>query len=402
MSYTNENLLNYIGWQNQSFNQNQGLTQKYNSVMPINSNMFGINTSGNTTKNAYASKMLNFNSGNNNNSSGSNLFGGSGGSGGFGKIADFAGGLNKLIPDNPETSNSLTQGLNTGYDLAANTLSKIPGIGSIIGGGMKVMGAVSDGLNAITNGRTTIENASNTVDKIMSSKFLSLTPIGLANSLGKKTLDGSNEDLAKSVNMGYNPTEGLGKTDIGGVSQGFSKIFGKKDLVKNRQGKVDYINTQNAGKSSAIYQQKRNMLASNNSISDIANRNRNKVMGGINTNILSAKQGTKIEPLSDTQNVIPSGALHARKNNLPEEIAKDVTHKGIPVVSEKQGGGLKQHAEIEHSEIIFTKQVTQELEKMLKEFNDGNENVVLEAGKLLTHEILENTNDNIGLLNNIN
>ena len=387
-----ENLLRYIGWQGDSFSTlsqfKPNLTtgaQKFDfkSLMPMTPKQVpkeGMFKQAGSWLKKDAAKTDIFGQGNG--------------------IMQGIGSLNGMIPSNPETSNSLTQGLNTGYDLAADTLSKIPGIGSVIGGGMKVMGAVSDGLNAITNGRTTIENASNTADKIMSSKFLSLTPIGLANSLGKKTLDGSNEDLVKSVNMGYNPTEGLGKTDIGGITQGFSKLFGK-DLVKGRQKNVNYINTQNAGKSSAIYQQKRNMLASNNSISDIANRNRNKVMGGINTNILSAKQGTKIEPLTKNLNVIPSGALHARKNNLPEEIAKDVTHKGIPVVSEKQGGGLKQHAEIEHSEIIFTKQVTQELEKMLKEFNDGNENVVLEAGKLLTHEILENTNDNIGLLNNI-
>lgn len=37
-------------------------------------------------------------------------------------------------------------------------------------------------------------------------------------------------------------------------------------------------------------------------------------------------------------NVIPDGALHARKHNMDIE---GITHKGIPVVSEKEGGEIE-------------------------------------------------------------
>jgi len=63
-------------------------------------------------------------------------------------------------------------------------------------------------------------------------------------------------------------------------------------------------------------------------------------------------------------NVIPEGALHARKHNLPEEIAEQVTNKGIPVITFDEGGEITQHAEIENSEIIFHKEITDKLEDL--------------------------------------
>lgn len=96
-------------------------------------------------------------------------------------------------------------------------------------------------------------------------------------------------------------------------------------------------------------------------------------------------------------NVIPDGALHARKHHLEEidEKYKDVTHKGIPVISESEGGEITQHAEVEKEEIIFRLEVTQKLEKLAKENTDES---AIEAGKLLVEEILYNTKDNTNKL----
>lgn len=96
-------------------------------------------------------------------------------------------------------------------------------------------------------------------------------------------------------------------------------------------------------------------------------------------------------------NVIPDGALHAHKHHL-EDISpeyKQVTNKGIPVVTEEEGGKLKQHAEIERNEIIFRLEVTKKLEELMK---DGSDDAAIEAGKLLAHEIINNTVDNTGLM----
>lgn len=87
-------------------------------------------------------------------------------------------------------------------------------------------------------------------------------------------------------------------------------------------------------------------------------------------------------------NLIPEGALHARKHNMDVE---GITPKGIPVVSQSEGGELEQQAEIEREEIIFRLEVTKKLEELAK---DGSDEAAIEAGKLLVEEILYNTIDN--------
>lgn len=94
-------------------------------------------------------------------------------------------------------------------------------------------------------------------------------------------------------------------------------------------------------------------------------------------------------------NVIPEGALHKNKHHM--ENATGLTKKGIPVVTEEDGG-LVQQAEIECNEIIFRLEVTNKLEELMKE---GTEEAALEAGKLLVKEILHNTHDNTGLIENV-
>lgn len=91
-------------------------------------------------------------------------------------------------------------------------------------------------------------------------------------------------------------------------------------------------------------------------------------------------------------NLIPEGALHARKHNMDVE---GITPKGIPVVSEAEGGELEQQAEIEREEIIFRLEVTKKIEELAK---DGSDEAAIEAGKLLVEEILYNTIDNTNSL----
>ena len=98
-------------------------------------------------------------------------------------------------------------------------------------------------------------------------------------------------------------------------------------------------------------------------------------------------------------NVIPDGALHARKHTIEdEELNKSITSKGIPIISKEDGGEVVQHAEIERDEIIFTLEVTKKLEELSKK---GTDEAAIEAGKLLVEEILFNTDDRTGLINTI-
>ena len=96
-------------------------------------------------------------------------------------------------------------------------------------------------------------------------------------------------------------------------------------------------------------------------------------------------------------NVIPDGALHARRHNMDME---GITKKGIPVVAENEDGSVEQQAEIEKEEIIFRLEVTKKLEELEKKFyneetsKEEKDQLALEAGKLLAEEILHNTIDN--------
>lgn len=113
------------------------------------------------------------------------------------------------------------------------------------------------------------------------------------------------------------------------------------------------------------------------------------------------KRKVKSNKEGGQMNVIPEGSLHARLHHM--ENASEFTKKGIPVV-DNEGN---QQAEIELNEIIFNKEVTQQLEELCKKFNSDKytakekENFAIEAGKLLSVQIMENTDDRTGLINTI-
>lgn len=99
---------------------------------------------------------------------------------------------------------------------------------------------------------------------------------------------------------------------------------------------------------------------------------------------------------TNQKNVIPEGALHAHKHHM--ENAEDLTKKGIPVVDNNG----EQQAEIERNEIIFSLEVTKQLEDLHKRYqgytNTQKDELAIEAGKLLVYEILHNTEDRTGLI----
>ena len=98
-------------------------------------------------------------------------------------------------------------------------------------------------------------------------------------------------------------------------------------------------------------------------------------------------------------NVIPDGALHARKNNM-EGAGEDFTAKGIPVV-DNQG---EQQAEIEKEEWTMTKELTDDVEKWYKEYykedisQKDKDELAIKCGKRITKELLHNTDDRANLI----
>lgn len=340
-----------------------------------------------------------------------------------GSIADVAG---SLIPQTEQSA--LTTGLNQGYDAAANAVSAIPGVGTIIGGAMKVGGMLSDGLTALGVGTDQMTTA----DKILDSKFLKLTPVGLINSIGAKKADTITKDneAFEQVGSAYGGTQATVDDALTKSGKKYGLFSGGARNRANRQ--IHNAQMQQSKMSNIADEAQMAFAASNNPLLGLGTQL--QLNGGYQQNTVRAgKSGLKMDrdfakrvvKLSKGQkekrkkiqeevrmeevagfknggavNVIPDGALHAHKHHLEnvDEKFEDVTSKGIPVITEEKGGDIKQHAEVEREEIIFNLEVTKQLEKLMQ---DGSDGAAIEAGKLLVYEILENTVDNTGLLNTV-
>lgn len=104
-------------------------------------------------------------------------------------------------------------------------------------------------------------------------------------------------------------------------------------------------------------------------------------------------------------NVIPEGALHARLHHMEDEnpdLKGQITKKGIPVVSEEEGGEITQQAEIEREEIIFNKETTTALEELYEKYKeDPKPEYAIYAGQILAQQIMENTDDRTGLIDRV-
>lgn len=215
----------------------------------------------------------------------------------------------------------------------------------------------------------------------------------------------ADQALGKSANKlstkGTDST-GYALNDVSAAGTSFGGIFGNK-ARKQTNKLVANTDLENIKKLRASRAGEKDLLAGTNATADTANRNYDTLIGGKKTNILAAQEGIKLLikkahllRKGGEVNVIPSGALHKELNHLEG----DHTKKGIPVILES-GGELEQQAEIEREEIIFNLGLTKQLEELHKKFKDGDENAAIEAGKILTYEILENTVDNVNLIDKI-
>lgn len=333
------------------------------------------------------------------------------------KAGGYADMIGSFIPKKEQSA--LTTGLNQGYDAAANMISSVSGVGTIVGGAMKIGGMLSDGLTALGVGTDQMT----TTDKILDSKFMKLTPMGLVNAFGAKKADTIYKDNETWEQQGSAYGGSMAKVDDALTKSGkkYGAFSGKARRKANAQI-AEAKRQQNLV--SDINQEAQDAFAASN-YSGIGLRNELALSGGYR-NMAVGRNGMKIldaesqwarevltkakirpkEKLEEqppkfaeggTVNVIPDGALHAHKHHL-EDISPEyeqVTSKGIPVVTEEEGGKLKQHAEIERNEIIFRLEVTKKLEELMK---DGSDDAAIEAGKLLAHEIINNTVDNTGLM----
>ena len=346
------------------------------------------------------------------------------------------------------TDSDLTKGIDAGYDAVAGVVENLGPVGKIVGTAMKTASIAGDLIQEMGGGT----DQQTTMDKWMDSSFFSWN-IGMLNGFAGKNTDsfGIDQDTVAQVGSSYGGTV----DDFNDASAKASKKYGlfsskarKKAnaaiaAAKDKQNVMGNIANdamdqrlavQSMGEQAGLaysmmtdggYNQKYTYAAKHggmlewNPVESLEwepqvelNWELPTFKEGGNIDFVEElewipefKSGGKTEELdvpeieeTAQKNVIPEGALHKNKHHM--EHAEGLTKKGIPVIDE----GGEQQAEIEHSEIIFTLEVTKKLEEYYKTFysdetsNKEKDQAAIDAGKLLVFQILENTDDRTGLI----
>lgn len=346
------------------------------------------------------------------------------------------------------TDSNTTKTADALYDSAAGIVEKMGAKGAIVGTALKYAGMAGDAIQAMGGGTDQMT----TMDKWMDSSFFSWN-IGMLNGFAGKNSDsfGADVDTLAAVGSSYGGTA----SDINDAASKAGKKYGlfsskarKKAneaiaTAKSQQNLMGSIADnatdqrlaiQSMGEQAGLaysmmtdggYNQKYTYAAKHggmlewNPVESLEwepqielNWELPTFKEGGNIDFVEElewipefKSGGKTEELdvpeieeTTQKNVIPEGALHKNKHHI--EHAEGLTKKGIPVIDEDG----EQQAEIEHSEIIFTLEVTKKLEEYYEIFysdessNKEKEQAAIDAGKLLVFQILENTEDRTGLI----
>ena len=346
------------------------------------------------------------------------------------------------------TDSNLTKGVDAAYGVASDVVSSLGPVGSLVGSAMKNAAIAGDVIQSLGGG--TDQMSSN--DQWMDYSFFSWN-VGMLNGFAGKKADSFavDQDIASEVGSSYGGT----MTDLANAANKAGKKYGlfsasarrkanrqiadaktKQNLMGNIADEANdqRLAVQSMGEQAGLayslmvdggYDQKYTYAAKHGGLLEWNPTIELEWQPQIELNweLPEFKEGGYIELQEELEwvpefknggrteesnipeieettqkNVIPEGALHKNKHHM--EHAEGLTKKGIPVIDEDG----EQQAEIEHSEIIFTLEVTKKLEEYYDIFysdettNKEKEQAALEAGKLLVYQILENTEDRTGLI----
>lgn len=346
------------------------------------------------------------------------------------------------------TDSDTTKTVDAVYNGAADAISNLGPWGKAIGGAMKIAGAAGNIIQEMGGGT----DQQTTMDKWMDSAFFSWN-IGMLNGFAGKNSDsfGADMDTLAAVGSSYGGTA----SDINDAAAKAGKKYGlfsskarkkanaaiaaardKQNLMGDIADEAtdQRLAVQSMGEQAGLaysmmtsggYDQKYTYAAKQGGLLEW-----NPVISlewepqvELNWELPAFKEGGNIDIVEELEwipefkdggktkeidvpeieettqkNLIPEGALHKNKHHM--EHAEGLTKKGIPVIDEDG----EQQAEIEHSEIIFTLEVTRKLEEYYEIFysddstNKEKEQAAIDAGKLLVFQILENTEDRTGLI----
>lgn len=342
----------------------------------------------------------------------------------FNAIGSAISGINASLIGDEKTG----KGAETAHSITNTVNSLIPssGIGSMANAAGGMIGNLIGGTKDRVHG--TGSAVVGTVSKVASN----FGPVGMAvgaalnllNGIGGKRVD-SLADMTDQFGSGY----GGSQSD---VSESISKYSGKKaglfDFGFAKKGNKAIQEARKTQNTILGIMDEAKLRKSNSAADTYLSQNQNRY-AGYEPKLLLSKRGMKFPELDrareiisswstkstenqDTQkfqlggkmNLIPEGALHARKHNLEEvnpELEGQITKKGIPVITHSEGG-VTQTAEIEKNEWTLRKEFTDQLESLYSQYQeDPSDDIVIEAGKLVCFELLKNTDDRSGLIKSI-
>ena len=362
----------------------------------------------------------------------------------------------------------LTKGLNNAYDSISNAAMMFSPVGTVLGGAMKAGKLLGDGLSALGVGTDQMTTTDKILDSsfMKLTPVGLINGIGAKRtkdfSLNKDTIEKVGGSYAGAVNTMEEAASKAGKkVGLFSSTSGFNKLIGKAQTFTNQTtGIANTYQDQLANKSYLAYtrylqdinggSQQYIQRGKHGAILQRINLRKHRKGGQLKDKIdieikqeqwqpiinleypevSKLKEGGQLEeskewtPIisldiqkleeggktdkpkqepekveeTNQKNVIPEGALHAHKHHM--ENAEDLTKKGIPVVDNNG----EQQAEIERNEIIFSLEVTKQLEDLHKRYQGytntqkEKDELAIEAGKLLVYEILHNTEDRTGLI----
>lgn len=317
----------------------------------------------------------------------------------------------------------------TGMNIASQALGAIGNIGGPNGG--EQAAAIKSGIRSVTDKLGPIGMAIGAADDLLGGiagmagkkldgvstgdKVISSIPvIGNAASLFSSKLTKHNFDRS-SVASDYSFNKEQAASDLGGKSILFGKGKKEKQIANawsmyNKKADITDFNKKRLDSDAAMSLNTQNQLrfSGGQQLYSLAKHGMKFPELDEARVIISRWSTNSTEPkkfqLGGKMNLIPEGALHARKHNLEKinpELEGQITSKGIPVVAQGEGGVIQQ-AEIEKEEVIFRKEFTDELERLYKQYqDDSSDDIAIEAGKLICYELLKNTDDRSGLIKSI-
>lgn len=293
--------------------------------------------------------------------------------------------------------------LSGGINTVADALGYIPGWGQVAKYGLKALNFADQALGSSVKGFSGNTGISGYQDFSTQGKDFRLSQFG------------SKNQLINQVNQNKNLFANA-KTNV-------------DDLIKKGQARTQSINNtglRNKGLLDGGYGTSFLTAKNGATLEDIRNyiklrqiKNKPSQNRNLDKNI-QKNENFEIQKFQNGGSVIPSGALHKNKHNLEQinlELDGEITKKGIPVISYAkegevleyeadgktpkifaEGGEVIQHAEIEKEEVILNLSLTKKLIELMKK-NDTESQI--EAGRILSIELIENTQDNSGIIEKI-